>query len=177
MGAPVVVVEYDPQWPRLFEQEKAALLTALGDRLVAIEHMGSTAIPGLSAKPIIDIIAALRSLDEVPACLEPLRGLGYHYVPEFEALIPERRFFRKGPAEKRTHHLHLFAEGDFRERHERLFRDYVRAHPEAAQEYDRLKRELAAQYGADREGYTSAKTDFVQHVIALAQAEKEKRSG
>jgi GrpB-like predicted nucleotidyltransferase (UPF0157 family) len=177
MGAPVVVVEYDPQWPRLFEQEKAALLTALGDRLVAIEHMGSTAIPGLSAKPIIDIIAALRSLDEVPACLEPLRGLGYHYVPEFEALIPERRFFRKGPPEKRTHHLHLFAEGEFGERHERLFRDYVRAHPEAAQEYGRLKRELAAQYGADREGYTNAKTDFVQHIIALARAEKDKRGG
>lgn len=176
MGAPVVIVAYDPQWPRRYEQEKAALLSVLSDRLVALEHMGSTAIPGLGAKPIIDIMAALRSLEEAPTCIEPLRGLGYDYVPEFEAFIPERRFFRKGSPEKHTHHLHLFAQSHFWDRHELLFRDYVRAHPQTAQEYERLKRELASRYGTDREGYTNAKTEFVQSIVALAQAEKDKLS-
>ncbi|MGH2523355.1 MAG: GrpB family protein, partial [Anaerolineales bacterium] len=101
----IVVVEYDPRWPQIFEVEKVRILGVIGEKVVAIEHMGSTAIPGLGAKPIIDIMVAVPGLDDAPGCVQPLQGIGYEYVPEFEAFIPERRYFRKGTP--RSHHLHM----------------------------------------------------------------------
>ena len=166
MKAPVVIVEYDPRWPALYEAEASAILGAIGHVIVALEHVGSTSVPGLGAKPIIDILAGVRILADAAQCVEPLRGLGYEYVPEYEAEIPDRRYFRKGPPAGRTHHLHLVEHGgEFWMRH-LLFRDYLRAHPEAAQAYDRLKRELAARFGSDRDGYTDAKTEFVRSIEA-----------
>lgn len=94
----IVVGAYDPRWPPLFAAERAALRAALGPRLATIEHGGSMAVPGLAAKPIIDLFGALRSLDEVPGCVAPLAGLGYVYAPEVEVVIPERRYFRQRSA-------------------------------------------------------------------------------
>src|SRR3990172_6646682 len=173
MKAPVVIVEYDPRWPTLYEAEASAILGAIGHVIVALEHVGSTSVPGLGAKPIIDILAGVRILADAAQCVEPLQGLGYEYVPEYEPETPGRPYFRKGPPAGRTHHLHLVEHGgEFWMRH-LLFRDYLRAHPEAAHAYYRLKKELAAKFGSDRDGYTEAKTEFIRSVEMQARALKK----
>ena len=91
----ITIAHYDPQWPILYEEEKARILGVIGDKVVAIEHIGSTAVPGLGAKPIIDITVAVRHLADAEKCIEPLQSVGYEYVPEYEVSIPERRYFRK----------------------------------------------------------------------------------
>lgn len=169
MSEQVIIVDPDSGWPALFEAEQTRLRLTLGHKLLLIEHMGSTAIPGLAAKPIIDLIAAVRDLDDMRAWVEPLQTLGYSYISKFEAEMPERRFFQKHDAEgQRTHHLHLYDLPTFHARPERLFRDYVRAHPEVAQRYAQLKRSLAERLGHDRAAYTEAKTDFIQSVVTRA---------
>jgi GrpB-like predicted nucleotidyltransferase (UPF0157 family) len=172
MTVPVVIVDYDPRWPAMYQEEKDRVLGAIGHLVVAIEHIGSTAVPGLGAKPIIDIMTAVPSLADAPACVEPLERIGYEYIPEYEADFPERRYFRKRPVRVDTHHLHMVEQDSgFWERHI-LFRDDLRVHPETAHEYERLKRELAAQFGSDRDGYTDAKTSFIESVVAQARAGK-----
>ncbi len=165
----VVVVDYDASWPRQFEEEKSRIVATLGDVMagvVAIEHVGSTAVPGLAAKPIIDIIPGVRDLSIGELCIEPLERLGYEYLGEVG--IPGRFYFRKG--DPRTHHLHLVQHGsEFWERHIR-FRDLLRADPEVARQYDALKRELAVKYRTDRLAYTEAKTPFIESALARARA-------
>ncbi len=172
MNYPVEIVDYDPQWPVVYGEEKGRILDVIGRRIVAIEHVGSTAIPGLAAKPIIDIMVAVRRLADAEECIEPLQSIGYEYVPEFEAELPERRFFRKGPPEARTHHIHMIElTSEFWERH-LLFRDYLRSHPDVAQQYYKLKKELADRYGSDREAYADAKTPFIESVLAMAHVDE-----
>jgi GrpB-like predicted nucleotidyltransferase (UPF0157 family) len=172
--APVVIVDYDARWPAMYEEERQRVLNATGELIVAIEHIGSTAVPGLGAKPIIDLMAAVRRLTDAEECIEPLESVGYEYVPEYNKIMPERRYFHKGPPERRTHHLHIVElTGDFWTRH-LLFRDYLRAHPKEAQKYYRLKKDLSAKYHTDREGYTEAKSSFIESVISKAQAETAK---
>jgi GrpB-like predicted nucleotidyltransferase (UPF0157 family) len=168
--APVIIVEYDPLWPALYEEEKERILAVVGDLVVTMEHIGSTAVPGLGGKPIIDIMPGVRSLTDVEQCIEPLAGIGYEYVPEYNEVIPERRYFHKGPPEADTFHLHMVEPtSDFWGRH-LLFRDWLRAHPEDAQEYYRLKVELAARFGRDRDGFTDAKTPFIESIVARARS-------
>lgn len=170
MDNPVVVVDYDPRWPRRFEEEKARILAAIGRYAVAIEHFGSTAVPGLAAKPIIDVLVGVRKLEEAKPCIEPLEAIGYEYVPEYEAEIPDRRYFRKPRTPPRTHHLGIVAFGGaFWQRH-LLFRDYLRAHPDIAKQYAELKWAIAAKYGEDRVAYTNAKTEFIRAIEARARA-------
>lgn len=164
MAHPVVIADYDPQWPILFEEEKGRIQGVIGERVLAIEHIGSTAVPGLGAKPVIDIMVGIRRLADAKECVEPLKSIGYEYRPEVEAEIPERRYFDKGLPGARTHHLHMVElSGDFWERH-LLFRDYLRKHPGVAGQYYRLKKGLAARYKTDRAGYTEAKTAFIRSV-------------
>lgn len=166
----VTIAEYDSQWPVMYEEEKERILSVIGHTVVAIEHVGSTSVPGLGAKPIIDIMVAVRRLADAAACVEPLQSLGYEYVPEHEVVMPERRFFRKGLRGAGTHHLHMVEQtSEFWERH-LLFRDYLRAHPKVAQQYYALKKELAARYGSDRSSYTDAKTPFIESVVNQAHA-------
>jgi len=107
-------------------------------------------------------------------CIKPLESIGYRYVPEFEASIPERRFLWRGTQAKRTHHIHMVeVSSGFWERH-LLFRDFLRTHIEEAQNYYRLKVEHAVRYGTDREGYNNAKTAFIETVVDRAQIEKTK---
>ena len=165
----VVIVYYDPQWPRLYEKERALIQKVIGHIIVVIEHIGSTAAPGLGAKPIIDIMVAVNHLKDAEKCIKPLESIGYEYVPEYEESIPERRYFHKGhPPKEQHYHLHMVElTSDFWKKHS-LFRDYLRTHPKVAQEYYELKKRLAVKYGSDSEGYTEAKTSFIESIVAKA---------
>ncbi len=160
----VFVVDYDPTWPERYEAERARIAEALRHIGVAIEHVGSTAVPGLAAKPISDIMVGVRELADGERCIEPLEAVGYEY--RGEAGIPGRLFFRKG--DPRSHHLHLVKQrSEFWERHI-LFRDLLRKRPDIAAQYAALKRELAVKYRTERHQYTEAKTPFIE--AALTQA-------
>jgi GrpB-like predicted nucleotidyltransferase (UPF0157 family) len=170
---PIVIVEYDPGWPALFEAEKTLVTQTIGPALARIEHVGSTAVPGLAAKPIIDLMGGLTSLADAGQAVGPLKSIGYEYLPDYEAQIPERRFFRKtattGGDSRITHHLHLVeTSSSFWQLH-LLFRDYLRAHPGDARRYEQLKRDLAGRFGSDRDGYTEAKTEFIEALIERAR--------
>lgn len=133
---PIEIVDYDPAWPRRFEDEKSRIIVAIGSSVVAVEHVGSTAIPGVAAKPIIDIMAGLRSLAEWTNCIGPLEALGYEYVPSWEVELPERRYFRRVRPRPRTHHIHMVETTSEFWRRQLLFRDHLRAHQEDAREYE-----------------------------------------
>ena len=167
----VAIVAYDPRWPTLYEQEKAAILGAIGPRLVAIEHVGSTAVPGLGAKPIIDVMAGLPSLADADGCIGPLETLGYHFVPEVMRDLPDDRYFERWTEgyERGIEiaHLHLTEYGAPFWREHVLFRDLLRAQPQTAAAYDQLKRELAQRTAGV--AYVYAKTAFVQSVLAQAR--------
>jgi GrpB-like predicted nucleotidyltransferase (UPF0157 family) len=173
MSRPVRIEDYDPQWPVLYEEEKCRIFEVIGDMIVRIEHIGSTAVPNLGAKPIIDIVVAVNRLSDAEKCIKPLQRIGYEYQPEHETSMPERRFFRKGnPPKEQHYHLHMVERtSDFWKRH-LLFRDYLRTHPKATQEYYELKKKLAIEYDTDREAYTEAKTSFIESVVAKAKAEE-----
>jgi GrpB-like predicted nucleotidyltransferase (UPF0157 family) len=167
MADDVEIVPYDPAWPGLFAVEADQLRAVLDlPQIVGIEHFGSTAVPGLAAKPIIDILIAVRSLAHAKATMiEPIMSLGYVYWSENPKA--DRMFFVKGMppyGERRTHHVHI-TEPDGEMWQRRLaFRDYLRGNPEEARRYEVLKRDLAARYPADREQYTNAKTEYVESV-------------
>ena len=173
MRAPLVIVGYDTRWPRFYDEEKTNILRVIRPMVTAIEHIGSTAVPGLAARPIIDILVGTRQLDDATWCIQPLKTLGYEYVPEHEKLNQVRRYFRKGnaPGTERgaTNYLHITVfEGDYWN-DIILFRDYLRKHPEVAQEYTELKKTLAIRAGSDQESYMNAKADFVQDIIDKAK--------
>ena len=164
----VHIVSYDPRWPELFELERACLQAVAGEWVEAIEHVGSTAVPGLDAKPVVDVVAGVRSLREVDRFVHRLAGIGYE--SRGEAGVAGRLFFRKLQDGRRVFHLHVTGtDHAFWENH-LLFRDYLRAHPGTAGEYARLKHELAVRFRDDRESYTRAKTEFIERVVARARA-------
>lgn len=156
----VIVVPYNPRWPCLYEREAAEIRRILGSLLVSIHHIGSTAVPGLAAKPIIDIlpvVSDIRAMDPLRASFE---GIGYAYMGEFG--IPGRRYLRKG-GDERTHHLHIFGQDSREEiRRHLAVRDYLRTHPETALAYGNLKRTLAKRYPFDIDGYCDGKDAFVK---------------
>jgi GrpB-like predicted nucleotidyltransferase (UPF0157 family) len=160
----IVVVPYDEAWPSLFVEEQTRIERALGPLVERIEHVGSTVVPGLASKPVLDIMVGVGSLREADHCIEPLVRLSYVY--RGEAGAPGRLFFRKG--DPRTHHLHI-AEvgGEFWVDH-LAFRDYLRTHPQTAREYARLKHELADRFRADWTAYTGGKSDFILEVLRRA---------
>lgn len=168
---PVVVVEYDSAWPRLYEKESARLSAALDDVLVEIEHIGSTAVPGLAAKPVIDILAGLRALELQPPRIAAMEALGYEYLGEYG--IPGRLYFRKG--RPRSHHVHAVLFGsNLWERH-LAFRDYLRARPDEAKSYADFKRRLAMEVEGDRDRYTDGKDAFAEVLQERARAWRHTR--
>lgn len=163
MNEPIRLSAYDPDWPRQFERERGALSSAIGSWVSGgIHHVGSTAVPGLEAKPIIDILVGVRDLDQSRACFEPLAALEYFYAPYLPA---EMHWLCKPHPSRRTHHLHLVPAGSERYRAELSFRDRLRADDELATEYRALKRLLARRFEHDREAYTIAKADFIQRAL------------
>lgn len=161
----VVIVDHDPGWARAYEVAAEELAGVLEPWVVAIEHIGSTAVPGLAAKPVIDIQVGVRSLEDSDAIVAAVRSLGYEYVPELEADLPERRYFRRWSDGHRTHQVHLVERANraWWERHV-AFRDWLRAHPEDRDRYAALKRRLAREHPSDLRAYTDGKTGFVQDV-------------
>jgi len=165
----IVLVPYDPRWPALFEVEAEAIRSALSVLFpVTVDPIGSTAVPGMAAKPILDILLGLPDFEQGRRIIPHLENLGYGFWrdnPEKDHL-----FFVKGrPPQgiRRTHHVHVFRD-PARSREHLLFRDYLRAHPEEARRYEALKRDLAGRYPDDREAYTNAKSGFIQGILKNA---------
>jgi GrpB-like predicted nucleotidyltransferase (UPF0157 family) len=164
MSEPIRLVPYDPAWPARFESERLLLDGAIGSWAVGgIHHVGSTAVPGLAAKPVIDILVGVADLGSSRACFEPLAELDYLYAPY---LKQEMHWFCKPDPDRRTHHLHLVPEGSRRYRDELAFRDLLRADAAIALDYMELKARLAEEYEDDRDGYTEAKTAFVERALS-----------
>ena len=172
----IVIAEYDAAWPQRFEQERARLQDAIGEWAVAIEHVGSTAVPGLAAKPIIDIGIALENLLDALNCITPLYDLGYECRGEFG--IPGRIYFRKATPEPipgqtydgvgRTHQIHMYQRDHEQFSWHIAFRDYMRTHTDAAREYEALKRDLAARHNDSIEGYVDGKHEFIRDILRRA---------
>ncbi len=159
----VEIVDYDPKWVELFATERKVLLASTGSYFVELEHIGSTAIPNQQAKPIIDIMAAIHSLDELDDFLPALERLNYQLI---DAGMYNRYFLRKlDKSNGQTFHLHIVELSTWAERKERLMRDYLCKHPEDVQAYGALKTQLAAQYHEDSIAYTKAKTSFIQNIM------------
>jgi len=162
----VRVVDYDPRWPLLFERASRELRAALGPSLVAVHHVGSTAVPGLCAKPILDLLVTVPDFEESLALLPPLEALGYEHRPDEE--IADRHFFRRRRGSARTHHLSL---AEASSRHQRVtlaFRDALRADPSLASEYAALKLDLARRFPRDRPAFIDGKSAFVVRVLAAS---------
>jgi len=171
------VVSYDPEWPRDFEKERDRLQASFGNVARRIEHNGSTAVPGLSSKPIVDIQISVDRLQPMDPYARALHACGYIHVPHAD---DDRCPFFHRPAEwPHTHHVHVVEAGSREERQTLLFRDYLRSHPDAARRYEGLKRELARVYGgndaASREAYANAKTAFVAEILDHAAFESVPR--
>ena len=164
----IEVADYDPSWPLLFAEITAPIRAAFGPSLVALEHIGSTSVTGLPAKPIIDIDVVIPSRADLPKAIARLAMLGY--VHQGDLGITSRESFRSLP-ELPPQNLYVCA-GDSPElRRHLLFRDYLRAHPDEAQRYAELKRELAARHVSDIDGYVNGKADFIKSVLQKAGAE------
>jgi GrpB-like predicted nucleotidyltransferase (UPF0157 family)/predicted kinase len=162
----VELVPYDPTWIEQFEAERAQIAAALGDLATAIHHVGSTAIPGLDAKPIIDTMVVVRHLDAAALCIGPLQALGYAFIDYPQNV--DRRFFRKGLP--RTHHLHIVAEGSQSLVDHLDFRDALRADPSLRQQYRELKHVLAGNHRNDRARYSELKGAFIHKVLQAWRA-------
>jgi 16S rRNA processing protein RimM len=158
---PIEIVDYDPSWPERYDAESARLREALGDVAVRIEHVGSTSVPGLAAKPVIDIQLSVAGFDPEERYSEPLRRLGYQEYPD--PATPEHRIFTlpKGGGPRQVN-LHVCEAGSEWERRHPAFRDRLRGDPALRDEYAALKRELAVEHGNDVESYADAKSDFVK---------------
>ena len=161
------LVEYQPAWVALFEEEAARIRGALGDRILTVEHVGSTAIPGMPAKPVLDLLVGIPSFAHGLELHPALATLGYEHRPDEE--IPDRLFFRRRlPDGRRTHHLSLAEPASHHYRVTICFRDYLRTHPDAAFEYRLLKEGLAETHMLDRSSYSEGKTAFVQEILRQA---------
>ncbi len=159
----VQIVPYEETWPALFCQEAERLRFELGRAIGAIEHVGSTAVPGLSAKPIIDMMAAVVSLPAARELIPPLEQIGYEHRPD--DTVPGRLFFAYGPHSSRSYHLSLTEPDSSFWREHICFRDYLRNHPSEAADYAQLKQRLAVRFADDRNGYTAAKTEFITRIL------------
>ena len=163
----VRLTPYTREWARLFEEERSRLQAAVGKYVLDIQHVGSTSIPGMAAKPILDIAIAVRDFAGSRVCFQPLEQLGYEYKGDFGD--PPRHYFAKG--EPRTHHIHMYGIGDRGWIDQLLFRDHLTRHQKIAKEYAELKLELARRYPSDRQAYLDAKAPFIERVLRSAREE------
>ncbi len=167
----IKIVPYDSAWPSLFEAEAAGIREAMRGLALRVEHVGSTSVPGLAAKPVIDIQVSVATLEPLGMYAEPLAELGYTHVPlgAFDSIYP---FFQKPLEWPCTHHIHLCVLGEEQERRHLAFRNYLRSHPAVAAEYLKLKQNLAATHGGatleSRENYSLSKSEFVTSVLERA---------
>ncbi len=165
MSRPILIVDYDPNWPTRFHELRDRVATVLGDLVVIIEHVGSTSIPGCPAKPIIDMDVVISSLTDLPQAIARLATL--RYVHEGDLGIPGREAFA-APPDGPPHHLYVCSSQSEQYHRHILFRDYLRAHPEEVQAYSTLKQRLAHQFRHDRDAYSKAKSEFVVMILQCA---------
>jgi len=163
----VKLVAHHPKWAEYFSKEKQLLFKMLGEKVLDIRHIGSTSIPGIPAKPILDILAAVKMLADVEVFTQDLDKIGYQ--DKGDGGVPGRRYFVKGTDAKRTHHLNFCEMNSFFWRGHLAFRDYLEQHPEIAREYSALKRGLADRFPNDRGAYTAGKEEFVRSILDRAK--------
>jgi len=161
----IEIVPYDPDWPEKFEIEAQSIRQVLDAHLIAIHHIGSTAIFNMAAKPTIDILLVVKNLEKLDACNDEIQNLGYQ--PMGENGIPGRLYYRKLEGEVHRFHLHAFEVGHPDINRHINFRDYLREHPDETQAYQELKLQLTAEFPFDASGYTSGKTGFIQAIDQL----------
>ena len=157
----------------MFSAEAAEVTAALGNQVVTIRHIGSTAIPGIKAKPIIDLLVVIRDIERMDDYDETMAELGYE--PMGEHGIPGRRFFRKPGKDTRTHHVHVYGRGHPEVSRHLDFREHLRAHPQDAQAYSELKEELAQRFPEDVDRYVEGKSALIEEIDAKARAWRERR--
>ncbi len=167
----IVIEDYNLDWPNQYEEERAAIVQAIGPYIAEIMHVGSTSVPGLAAKPIIDICIDLMDYPLPADAISAMEGLGYEYKGEY-GIAGREYFSKKNP---RSFHVHAYSPGNVELDAHVLFRDYLRAHPQASHQYEQLKRELAARH-TDRHDYTDDKTDFVMATLARAREWRDQGS-
>ncbi len=159
----IQMVPYNPEWRQEFAWEAAQLTNTLGENVVAVHHIGSTAIPNIYAKPVLDLLLVVRSVEALDDKQSEIEAQGYEARGEYG--IPGRRFYRRDNSQgDRTHQIHAFEVGSPQIARHLAFRDYMIAHPDTAQAYSDLKRTLAAQHPNDIEAYMDGKDDFIQEV-------------
>lgn len=163
--AAIVIADYDAAWPALFERLAEPVRAAAGGLGARVEHVGSTSVPGLAAKPIIDIDVVVTSDADVPDAIERLRGLGYVYQGDKGISGREAFLSPRGAPE---HHLYVVVDGNRPHTDHIRLREHLREHPDAAREYAALKRDLAGRHGVDRAAYTNAKTGFITEILRAA---------
>lgn len=172
----VAVVPHDPRWRDAFEAEAKRVAAALGGNVVAIHHIGSTAIPDIYAKPVVDLLVEVRDIAEVDGRSSAMESLGYEVMGEYG--IPGRRYFRRDDREgNRTHNLHAFEAGSAEVERHLAFRDYMIAHPGDAQSYSELKRKLAEEHPQSMDGYMDGKDGFVKEMDRRAARWRASQTG
>jgi len=165
----VNLVNYCPDWPQEFEKEKNNLQKILEGYALAIEHVGSTSVPGLSAKPILDIAVAVSDRETLHKLIPILADAGYDVLDSIEKC--GEVLARRGNPECRTHYIHVEIKGSAYWNNHILFRDYLLKHPEIVQQYETLKKDMALKFKEDRKKYTAAKNEFIQNILDLAKKE------
>jgi len=166
----VKLVPNDPRWLLEFNKERGNLENVFGEKILAIEHIGSTAILEIPAKPIIDINVGIESIDSISDFIEPLKKLGYEFMPERR--FDDRQFFPKGPEELRTHHLNLVEiDSETAWLNPLLFRDYLNKNKTVRNEYRALKESLAMKFANDRMKYSEGKSEFIMKVLEVAKSD------
>ena len=168
----IVVIPYDASWPARFRIESQLLQVALSELKPVIEHIGSTAVPGLAAKPIIDMLVGVASLSAFESQAQRLGIFGYQYIPEYERALPDRRFFKRVINGVRTHHVHVVEHSGVYWKRYLKFRNSLRADAWLAARYAELKRRLAMRHSTDRDAYTNGKTGFIEAVLAMMPRDK-----
>jgi GrpB-like predicted nucleotidyltransferase (UPF0157 family) len=163
----VELVPHDPEWSQQADQEIFCLRAGLSFPIIGIYHIGSTSIPGIKAKPILDFVMEVESLDDVIKAIAEVEALGYENKGEFG--IPGRQFFTRDTDGNRSHHLHVFQKGHPDIERHTIFRDFLRANPEAAREYEQLKEILAKRFPKQSSNYTAAKSDFILSMDEVAR--------
>ncbi|NHJ31546.1 MAG: GrpB family protein [Asgard group archaeon] len=173
MSTPIILEKYNPKWPDFFKEEKEEIEKTLGHLIVKIEHIGSTAVPGMGGKPIIDIMIGVREKENTEKCIPLLESIGYVFDPERHEDFPERKSLDKRTKGIKIHLYIVDINSEYWSRHI-LFRDHLRANPEIAREYNKLKEELVKKYRYDRESYSKGKAKFIKKVEDKTKKDRQK---
>jgi GrpB-like predicted nucleotidyltransferase (UPF0157 family) len=163
----VILTPYSPDWPTQFRTIREELLSVFTSMVITIEHIGSTSVPGLAAKPVIDVLLGARSLVDIESKIKPLSEIGYSYVSKYEREIPTRRYFVKAQATSLRIHLHAVELNSRLWQEHLAFRDRLRADVDLCAQYQSMKLRLAEEFADDKSAYTDAKGPFIQSVLEM----------